>query len=315
MGKKTKEDPTGMAANRNRTTRRLDLRLNKARRQVLTLFRAIPRARKVETKIVNAETQAVYTYDLNPVQLEMMNAEVRTIINNELLETQSDIMPLDWWYQPEVELPVRQGTLEEINRINQLITAAALAGVRVRGLEPQRIAPGIILSSRPYLEELRNVYVENFATIKTLSNRTADQVIQQINTGMKSGLTPTEIAGSINERFKVSTSSAKRIAETEINRAYTNAKMNAVDLVATETGLRAGVIHISALTSTTRASHAARHGLAFTTTQQRQWWDTGSARINCKCSVLSALIDRDGNIVQKEEQQEIRKEGKKFFKK
>lgn len=307
MGKKTASDPTGQAANRNKTTRRLNVRLERSRREVLRLFRAVPRDRRIETVIVNAN-QVVYEYDLSPVQLEDLNAEVRATINTELLETQGEVMPPDWWYKPEVELPTRQGTLEEINRFNQLIAVAVVAGVTVRGMTPQRIAPEVILTSRPYLDALRNVQVENFAVIKTLSNRTADQVIQQLNSGIRSGLTPTEIAKNITGRFDVSKSSAKRIAETEVNRAYTDAKMNAIDLASAESGLRAGVLHISALTATTRANHAARHGLAFTVSQQKQWWDSGTERINCKCSVLSVLIDSKGNVVQKEEQARIKVE-------
>lgn len=305
MGKKTKADPTGQATNRNRTTRRLSARLERSRRKVLELFRAVPKTRRVETPIANAKQKVVYTYDLNPLQLETMNAEVRTIVNAELLETQGDIMPPDWWYQPEVELPTRQGTLEEVNRFNQLIAVAIVAGVTVRGMEPTRLAPEVILTSKPYLDELRNVYVENFATIKTLSNRTADQVIQQLNTGIKGGLTPREIAKNITERFDVSKSSARRTAETEVNRAYNDAKLRAVELVADESGLRAGVIHVSALTATTRQHHAARHGNAYTVSDQRQWWDSGSNRIHCKCTTASVLIDSQGNVVQKDEQARI----------
>lgn len=312
MGKKTKDDPTGMAANRNKTTRRLKIRLERARREVIGLFRAVPRTRSTETVIVN-EQQVVYTYDLTPVQLESLQAEVRAAINAELLETQGEVMPPNWWFQNEVELPTRQGTLEEIVRFNQLISAAIIAGVTVRGMEPQRVAPEIVLTSRQYLDNLRNVYVENFATIKTLSNRTADQVIQQLTSGMRSGLTPTEIAKNITERFDVSKSSAQRIARTEVNKAYVNGKMNAVKMVAEQTGLRAGVIHVSALTSTTRTGHAARHGNAYTVSSQEQWWDSGANRINCLCSVQSVLIDSKGKVVQKEEQQEIKQEGKEFF--
>lgn len=312
MGKKTKTDPTGQARNRDKTTRRSDQRLERARREVLRLFQAIPRDRRLETPITNAEV--VYTYDLTPEQLEALNAAVRAIINEQLLETQGEQMPPRWWYQPEVELPTRQGTLEELNRFNQLIAAAIGAGVTVGGMPPQRIAPEVVLTSKPYLEALRAVYVENFETIKTLSTRTAGQVIQQLNSGMRSGLTPTEIAKDITGRFDVSKSGAKRIAETEVNQAYTNSKMRAVDLAADLSGLRAGVLHISALTATTREKHAKRHGNAYTTTQQRQWWDSDANRINCKCSVESVLIDSDGNVVQKAEQAKIKGEQLDFFK-
>lgn len=312
MGKRTSADPTGQASNRNKTARRLNVRLERARREILRLFRAVYRTRRTETVITNA-SQVVYDYDLTPVQLEDLNAEIRATINAELLETQGEQMPPDWWYRPEIELPTRQGTLEELNRFNQLIAAAVVAGVTVRGMTPQRIAPEIVLTSRPYLEALRGVYVENFAVIKTLSNRTADQVIHQLNSGIRSGLTPTDIAKNITGRFDVSKSSAERIARTEVNKAYTNSKMTAVKMAAEQTGLRAGVIHISALTSTTRTNHAARHGNAYTVASQEQWWNTGSNRINCLCSVRSVLIDSNGNVVQKEEQQEVKQEGKDFF--
>ena len=82
--------------------------------------------------------------------------------------------------------------------------------------------------------------------------------------------------------------------------------------MAERTGLRAGVIHISALATTTRPSHAARHGNAYTTADQNQWWDTGANRINCKCTTISILIDRNGKVIQAETQQEIKAE-KTFF--
>lgn len=312
MGKKTARDPSGQASNRSRTTRRLDARLESARRKVLTLFRAVPRTRRLETPIVNAQ-KVVYDYDLNPAQLEDLNAATRAIVNEELLETQGEIMPPTWWYQPEVELPTRQGTLEEIVQFNQLIAGAVASGITFRGMVPQRVAPELILTSRPYLDNLRNVYVKNFSQIKSLSSQTSSQVIQRMNSGISAGLTPTRIAADITERFDVSKSNAKRIAETEVNRAYNDAKMNAVDMAAEQSGARAGVIHISALTATTRPDHAARHGNAYTTADQRAWWDSGSNRINCKCTTRSALIDDQGNVIEKEAQEKTRREGKEFF--
>lgn len=300
MAKKTQTDPTGQRDNRARTTRKLDARLEQARRGVIKLFRDVPSSRRVVRKITNADTLPVYDYDLTPEQLEILQARIRQIIDMLLLETQGDTMPMNWWYKPEVEQPVRQGTLEELINFNQLIAIAAAEGVTgAGGVIPQRVAPEVILSSQSYIEALRSVYVDNFQTIKSLSSGTASQVIRVINNGIQSGLTPTKIAGNITERFDVSKSNAKRIADTEINKAYNDARLNATKTASDITGLRSAVRHLSALLpGRTRKTHAARHFLTYTPEQQREWWNTGSNRINCKCTIRSVIVKKEGDYIE-----------------
>ena len=342
MGKKTKQDPTGQATNRRRARVRLRNRLTRAQKKTRALFRAVPRTRKQKTTLTNSIrgfitrealfdaigvmldkgqdiqpllTSAVipvYDYQITPEELEMLNISLRRVVNDELLETQFDRMPPNWWWQKDVELPYRQGTGEEIVQFNQLVTKELVRVRTERGLRTQRLEIGEVLLSSEYQQALNTVYVKNFSTIKTLSDRTADQVIQVINSGMSAGMTPTEIGGLINERFDVSKSSATRTANTEINRAYNDARMDANDIAADVTGLRAGVLHLSALLPTTRAEHGERHGNAYTTAQQRIWWDTGANRINCHCSTRSVLIDRNGKVIDTELQEEIQVE-REFF--
>lgn len=314
MPKKTKADPTGQARNRNKGTRRLSAKLTRAERQVKSLFREIPRLASRQTSIVNVEQTTIYDYDLTPQEQQQLERSVQFILNNELLETQIGDMPLNWYWQDNVEPSYRQGTAEELNRFNQLISTAVIAGVLVDGLPPATIAVESVLLSEPYRQALNNVFVSNFQVIETLSERTSAQVMQQIRSGVQSGETPTVIAKSISERFDVSRSSAERISRTEINKTYNDAKLNVVDITAKRTGLRAGVIHISALTSTTRATHAARHGLAYTVADQLQWWNSGTNRINCLCSTESVLIDRSGKVVQSEFQADIKAERALFDK-
>ncbi len=301
MAKKTDADPTGQRDNRQRTTRKLNTRLSKSMRDVLALFRKIPKTRTQVTKIVNNEVQAVYNYDLTAEQTEAFNAEIRKILDLWLLETQGENVPINWWYKPEVEQPHRQGTLEELTQFNQLINMAISLGLTVTGgITPQRISPELILSSNQYLQSLQNVYVESFQVIKNLSSKTSGQVIQSINSGMQAGLTPTQIAKDIADRFNVSKSNAKRIAETEINKAYNDAKLRATKTAGEISGLRAAVRHISALIpKRTRPAHAARHFKVYTVEQQLAWWNSGSNRINCKCTTRTVLVDKKGNVIEK----------------
>lgn len=307
---KNKEDPTGQARNRNKSSRRLSSRVGKAERKVKALFRAIPKSVKKITKIVNAKQTTVYDYEADQEQL---TRSVEFILNEELLETQAGIMQADWFWKDDVELPYRQGTVEEIRDFNQLIIAGVIAGLLVKGIAPETISVEQVLMSEAYRSALRNTQINNFSTIKTLSERTAAQVLQRINSGIQSGQTPTFIANEISQRFDVAKSSAKRISETEINKAFNNAKLDATRLLGERTGLRAAVIHISALLPTTRPHHADRHGNAYTVADQQQWWDSGTERINCKCSTQSVLIDNSGKVVQAELQQDIKQEGKEFF--
>lgn len=297
---KTAGDPTGQRANRARTSKALEQRLDLARRQVLGVFRRIPRSRRSVTKVVNAEVQAVYDYDQTPEQNEATNNEIRAIIAMLLLQTTGDTMPLNWWYRPQVEEPTRQGTLEELNEFNRLIIMAITAGVLAAGgITPQRISPEVVLSSQRYLQELRAVYIDNFQVVKSLSDTTASQVLQKINSGMRAGLTPTEIAGQITERFDVAKSSADRIARTEVNKAYTDAKMRATKTAGEISGLNPLVRHISALLpNRTRAWHAARHYLVYTVEQQEKWWSENNNRINCLCNIRTVIIDKDGNYIE-----------------
>lgn len=312
MGKKTKTEPTGQANNRRRGTRLLQNRITLAQREVMRLFRAVPRKRRQEAVLVNAKVVPVYDYQITASELEELDRRIRAVVAAELLETQFNRMPPNWWWQSVIKSPVRQGTVESIAEFNRLVTKELVRVRTARGLTTQHLEIGQVLQSSEYLEALDNVYVTNFNNVKTLSDRTADQVMQRINAGISGKKTPTEIANDIAERFDVSRSDAKRLADTEVNKAYNDAKLDATDIAAKQTGLRAGVIHLSALIPTTREKHAARHGDAFTVAQQRQWWDTGVNRINCKCSTRSVLIDSRGKVVDVELQEEIQAE-REFF--
>ena len=304
-GKKTKADPTGQARNRNKGTRRLTARLTKAERQVKALFRDIPRTSRRQTRIVNAEQTTIYDYEFDQAEFERL---IQMILNEQLLETQADTMPLTWFWKDDVELSYRQGTTEEIRDFNQLIAAAVAAGVLINNLPPEPVPIEQVLLSEPYRTTLNNVQVSNFSTIKDLSEKTTSQVMQRITAGIQAGDTPTEIANEISERFGVAKSDAKRISKTEINKAYNDAKLDATQLLAERTGLRAAVIHISALTPTTRQTHADRHGNAYTVADQLKWWNTRPNRINCLCTTRTVLIDRSGKVIDVELQQDIKAE-------
>jgi len=82
-------------------------------------------------------------------------------------------------------------------------------------------------------------------------------------------------------------------------------------------GLKSMEMHYSALSPTTRLTHAQRHGNLYTVEQQRSWWAQGANSINCKCSTISVLVDDAGKplvpaIIERarETEQKMRAKGK-----
>jgi len=261
---------------------------------------AVPRQTKTVTPIQN-EKNVTFIYDLAPILENALFAQIRSAIADELGTTPEDTPPPDWFWRRDIEVPTRRGTLESETEFNQLVAMArALGVVGPSGLPPQDIPPGAILTSKAYIDDLSRAYAGNYATVKGLGEQTSGQVIDRIRRGMRAGKSPTEIAKDISERFNVSRSRAKTIADTNINAAYNDARLRAASRVEQQTGLIGGVIHISALLPTTRDEHAARHGKAYTPEDQAAWWDEGSNRINCHCTTRAVLVDSSGKIIERE---------------
>ena len=280
--------------NQSRSIKRIDshlsIRLDSAQRTIKAMLRSIPRKTRQVVDIVN--NLAVTEYDMSAGDIEQLRIDIERILNQALLENPTgDTMPASWFYQDDIEVPYRAGTITEINETNHLVEAAIIAGLYARGIVPRTLSIEEVLLSQPYRDALSKVYAKNYGYIKTLSQRTAAQVYSVINEGMAAKSSVSTIASEISERFDVAKSSAERIAVTETNRAFNDAKLNAGDLISKETGVKTAVRHISALISTTRSWHAARHQKIYTREAQEQWWDEGSNRINCYCSVQTVLLD------------------------
>jgi len=62
-------------------------------------------------------------------------------------------------------------------------------------------------------------------------------------------------------------------------------------------GLRVAYMHISALSPTTRKTHAERHGQLFTAAQVRSFWSVEENRVGCKCSIAEVMVDESGTPI------------------
>lgn len=63
---------------------------------------------------------------------------------------------------------------------------------------------------------------------------------------------------------------------------------------ANQYGLRVMYIHFSALSPSTRKSHAKRHGKLFTGQEMLDFWSNPENAKDCKCSFAQIMIDESG---------------------
>jgi len=109
-------------------------------------------------------------------------------------------------------------------------------------------------------------------------------------------------------------SRAKTIAQTEQVGALRQAQWSETEWSKDRLGLNTALLWISALKSTTRPWHAARHGKTFTTEEVEAFYAQNGNRYNCYCSQIPCLLDDDGNLFNKGLAEKLDEERKRWVK-
>lgn len=71
-------------------------------------------------------------------------------------------------------------------------------------------------------------------------------------------------------------------------------KLAQAEAAARKYGNKVMFMHMSALSATTRKSHAERHGKLFTAEEVRSFWASPENRIGCKCTAMEIVLDANG---------------------
>ena len=295
--KKSLSDPAIQASNRRKATGQTNKRINGAAKEVAAIWAAVEVEKVKEKEIKNNLT--FYEY---PNQVSITQEEINVIVDK-WLNTKEGAIPFAWYFSEYDESAFESSVRQENEWI--AVLAAAIIGFSI-------IDINTILRSERYRVALSTVQTENYRLIKNLSKKTSENVYKVIQDGIASGKSKSAIRRDIMTKFEIAKSSAKRITDTEVNKAANNARMSVIKTY-NDAGENLGVMHISALLPTTRQQHANRHGKVYTVAQQTKWWNEGANRINCHCSVRSAPLTQNGEILNKEQQARIIQQGRDFF--
>lgn len=232
---------------------------------------------------VNAST---YQFALDQAILSGINSEIERICNLILLEGGEQEL---WSMRSYVEGAYQQGTA---------MTAANLT-VQSELYALTKPTLDAILFSPPYRKRISLLAAREFELMQGFSQQMKSDLAQTLTRGMIAGQNPRVIAKDIQERTGVNRSRAERIARTEVTNSFRQARMDEAQQAQVDLGIKTKMMHLSALSSTTRPSHRARHSKLFSIQEIRDWYAIIPNPINCRCAQVEILIGDDGEPLSK----------------
>jgi len=194
------------------------------------------------------------------------------------------------WFSLEYVIPsFEQGTAQSWRNLG--VQSATYAATRPTLAD--------LITSEPYQRRLSLLQTREFELMKGLSGTVKQQLAETLTGGLAQGIGPKEIAKNIKAQTGVEIRRAERIARTEIGMALRTARLDEAQDAASRLGSKIRIMHLSALSPTTRLTHAQRHGHLYDIEVERDWFAAGSNSINCKCSMTEVLVDDKGQPLSK----------------
>ncbi|HBM3111093.1 phage head morphogenesis protein [Klebsiella oxytoca] len=268
------QDPTGADALERRAMKDFARRMNKIGKAYKSALDKIP-----SSLAVNAR----YEYQLNPTILSIILNDASYLVDQVLLEGGD----YDLWFYEYVDLAAEKGTGQAYANLSQQSPVYA-AG---------RESLSAILISEPYQRRMALVNARMFEEMKGLSAEVKRDMARVLTDGIGRGLNPREVSRNLTEQTGIDKRRANRIARTEITTALRRAKWEEDQEAGELYGLKTKLLHISALSPTTRHTHAARHAHLYTNEEVRDWYAKDANSINCKCTQQSVLVDEEGKPI------------------
>ena len=232
---------------------------------------------------INAST---YQFALDQAILSGINSEIERICNLILLEGGEQEL---WSMRSYVEGAYQQGTA---------MTAANLT-VQSELYALTKPTLDAILFSPPYRKRISLLAAREFELMQGFSQQMKSDLAQTLTRGMIAGQNPRVIAKDIQARTGVNRSRAERIARTEVTNSFRQARMDEAQAAQVDLGIKTKMMHLSALSSTTRPSHRARHSKIFSIQEVRDWYAIIPNPINCRCAQVEILVGDDGEPLSK----------------
>ena len=285
-----KQDPTGIDSLERKAMKDFARRMKKVGKAYIAALERFP-----SSLAVNAS----YEYQIDPLILTMTLNDASVLTDSVLLEGDQSH---NWFTETYVDAAVVRGTAQAFAKLSQQ-SATYLA---------DRQSLQSLLLSEPYQRRMSLVYAREFEEMKGLSAETKRNMARVLTDGMGRGLHPSVVARNLRTQVGIESRRAGTIARTELTTALRRARWDEADEAKKDLGLNIRLMHFSALSPTTRQTHAFRHAHIYTVEEVRAWYATGANAINCKCSQIEVLVDSKGQPVNSKVVEQAQKEYKQW---
>lgn len=278
------DDPTAQDKRERGAIKEFSRRFKGIKRDMLELLSSV-KSRKLSISspiTVNAELVR-YEFDINEITYASIGLEVDTIVDR-WIEAYGGEASRHWFLEGFVSPAYQQGTGQ----------AYANLSIQSRAYTSARESLADLLRTEAYRKRLGFIQARSFEAMKNLGAQTKEVMRLTLLDGMAQGLSPSAIAAQIEESTDLGAVRARRIARTEITTALRRARIEEAEQTTFDLGLNIRMMQFSALSATTRLSHAQRHGKLFTFEEARAWMATSPNMINCKCTFVEVMVGADG---------------------
>lgn len=266
-------NPSGQAVQVRKALADFKRRLAEVRKQVYNLY--FPKLKS--SAVVNKK----YEFLLDSFTLSQLSNELDFILENLLLEGGEHFL---WFNRLYIDPAYRSGLTQEITNLAQQSVIYQAA---------QKTAASLLMTEQ-YQRRIGYLRARVFEDMQGFSAEVSKSVALRLSQGLIQGVAPASLAQDIANAVGSQLFRGERIARTEILNALRQARLDESEITQREMNLKTMQMHISALSPTTRESHAMRHGNLYTIAEQREWWAESPNAINCKCSTTSVLVDANG---------------------
>lgn len=277
--------PTGQGRNVALSFKQLDKRYAAIKKGVRELINSIPRQIVANVR---------YEYQIDADAYSRISVYLQQLFYDELLDSPSGIWSQQWWLNQNLERAYGDGTETALQSAKN-VTPPAIVGTeisqQIRNLDIEQIqfTPG-------YARRVGLVKARVFENMKGLTDSSKSDLADTMARGMASGMGVRDLTKDVMSRVDVSKSRAERIARTEINNAYRTAGRDETgvfnDEIFGESEYEMQQLWFSALSPTTRRSHAALHGKVKTNEWVEEFYMKDGNAINCLCSQSPVLVNK-----------------------
>lgn len=253
--------------------------------------------------LLNAEK--IYIYELDYLQLRRIDETIAEIIQRIMMQRGEQY---DNWFQAYTADAYQQGAAyaQSSLAVQSAVYASAYSNIESVLFTPEYQRRIAVVTSRTFNS------MEGFTDdLITTTRRILGDTIAQ---GKSPRWAAQQLKGYLVDTEGTQAKAASRaatIARTELGVAYRSAVMDESQRASESLGLVTKLLWVSALLSSTRRSHADRHGRLFTRAEVAEFYSKNGNSINCFCSQTPVVVDENGNafmtkIISKMEAQERR---------